>query len=120
MKVFLHHIYEYQKGLRNLILHTASVTDKELIVKKLQKRNISFHIIAVNAAKINVFFGAKMCVDTVKSINKSKLSDYTAEEDFILGIMLGYDRKLQCERYLRQCNGGCANQRCGDKRSNAV
>jgi hypothetical protein len=25
MKVFLHHIYEYEKGLRNLILHTMRI-----------------------------------------------------------------------------------------------
>ena len=28
MEVFIHHIYEYQKGIRNLILHT---TEKENI-----------------------------------------------------------------------------------------
>lgn len=28
MEVFIHHIYEYQKGIRNLILHT---TEKEKI-----------------------------------------------------------------------------------------
>ena len=35
------------------------------------------------------------------------LSDLTDEEDFILGVMLGYDRLKQCERYLkRKRNGG--------------
>ncbi|RLD17868.1 MAG: DUF2023 domain-containing protein, partial [Caldiserica bacterium] len=29
------------------------------------------------------------------------LSNLTEEEDFILGIMLGYDRLKQCERYMR-------------------
>ncbi|MBN2063189.1 MAG: DUF2023 family protein, partial [Sedimentisphaerales bacterium] len=31
---------------------------------------------------------------------KPKLSDFTPEEDYILGIMLGYDRLKQCQRYV--------------------
>ena len=31
MEVFIHHIYEYEKGLRNLILHTTSATNREKI-----------------------------------------------------------------------------------------
>ena len=37
----------------------------------------------------------------LRRFNKRYLSELTAEEDFILGIMLGYDRVKQCERYLR-------------------
>ena len=31
MEVLVHHIYEYEKGLRNLILHTTSATNREKI-----------------------------------------------------------------------------------------
>ena len=34
MDVLVHHIYEYEKGLRNLILHTTSKALKEKIEKK--------------------------------------------------------------------------------------
>lgn len=101
MKVFVHHIYEYQKGLRNLILHTAHIKYKEQIINKLTKLNIAFHIEEMSAQKINVFFGAPECVAVVKEINKKFLNNYTPEEDFILGTMLGYDRKLQCSRFLK-------------------
>lgn len=42
----------------------------------------------------------KKCVDVVKTFSP-KLNELTAEQDFILGIMLGYDRVKQCERYLK-------------------
>ena len=37
MEVFIHHIYEYEKGLRSLILHTTSATNREKIEAKLKK-----------------------------------------------------------------------------------
>lgn len=58
----------------------------------------------MNNEKINVFFGAKDCVDVVKTFVSKKLNELTPEQDFILGIMLGYDRLKQCERYLKLNN----------------
>lgn len=100
MKVFNHHIYEYRKGLRNLILHTISDEYRYLIETKLKKLAIAYHIYPLTNGNINVFFGAKECVDVIKAIGKTSLTDYTPEEDFILGTMLGYDRLQQCLRYL--------------------
>ena len=42
MEVFIHHIYEYQKGIRNLILHTTEKENIEFIQNKLNAENISF------------------------------------------------------------------------------
>ncbi len=47
-----------------------------------------------------MFFGAPECLEIVRRIGKFDLSRYTPEEDFILGIMLGYGRRQQCTRYL--------------------
>jgi hypothetical protein len=102
MEVFNHHIYEYEKGLRNLILHTASIDDREFIERKLEKRKIPYLIQQISPERMNVFFGHKCCIDVVKSINKVRLNEYTDEEDFILGTMLGYDRLLQCRRFLKR------------------
>ena len=33
---------------------------------------------------------------------KKPLSNFTDEEDFILGVMLGYDRTRQCDRYIKR------------------
>lgn len=40
----------------------------------------------------------------LEKIGDKHLSDYTPEEDFILGTMLGYDRVQQCDRYLKMKN----------------
>lgn len=102
MEVFYHNLYELQKGLRGLALCTLKEHNKDKIVSRLNKEAVSYHINPIGEGKINVFFGEKACVDIIKSFNKVFLTDFTPEEDFILGIMLGYDRLKQCERYLNK------------------
>jgi len=102
MKVFYHHIYEYKKGLRNLILHTTNLEEKDIIKKKLEKENISYIIHKISSEKINVFFGNALCIEVIESIDKPRLNDLTDEEDFMLGTMLGYGMIHQCERYLKR------------------
>ena len=100
MKVFSHHIYEYQKGLRNLVLHTMVATYQEAAIKKLKFNKIDYVIQRIENNKINIFFGAEECVAVIKQFIHKNLNEFTAEQDFILGIMLGYDRKIQCKRFL--------------------
>ena len=100
LKVFYHHIYEYKKGIRNLILTTEKAEYKNSIENRLNRENIDYVIHDISNNKINVYFGAKECVDVVKTFN-SKLNELTPEQDFMLGIMLGYDRVKQCERYMK-------------------
>lgn len=104
MKVFNHHIYEYRKGLRNLILHTTAIVNYFDIKSRLEKLNIAYQIYLLNDKAINIFFGDADCIEIIRKINKEKLVDYTPEEDFILGTMLGYCRKQQCERYIKLKN----------------
>ncbi len=100
MKVLCHHIYEYKKGLRNLVLHTMDSRDLEKAEEKLRQYRITYFVQYVTPQKVNVFFGKEQCVKIVKSFQRRTLTDFTPEEDFILGIMLGYDRLIQCDRYL--------------------
>jgi len=102
MEVFRHHLYEYRKGLRNLILHTTHRSFRARIIKKLEKEGVDYIIQPINDNRINIFFGATECVDVIRHIGKANLGAYSAEEDFILGIMLGYDRLKQCQRYLKR------------------
>lgn len=102
--VFLHHIYEYKKGLRNLVLHTTNKKSKKRIKERLLRENIHNIIYDIGSKNINVFFGSKTCIEIIKHINKEKLFDFSDEEDFILGTMLGYDRDIQCKRYLEKKN----------------
>ncbi|MFI3297188.1 MAG: DUF2023 family protein [bacterium] len=106
MEVLGHHIYEYQKGLRDLVLHTMQVGNREAAERKLNHYNIEYIIVPVTKNKINIFFGKRDCVDVVRTFSNKPLNTLTAEEDFILGIMLGYHRLEQCKRFLKRklCN----------------
>jgi len=107
MDVLTHHIQEYKKGLRTLVLHTARASNRAAIEKRLNWAMIDYYIQEVNEKKINVFFGDSICIDVIKQMNFTSLSNLTDEEDSILGTMLGYDRLKQCERYLkRKYSGG--------------
>ena len=101
MEVFNHHLYEYKKGLRNLVLHTCCRDIGYDIICKLEHHNVEYLIYPLGKKRINVFFGNTACLEIVRRIGKFRLSKYTPEEDSILGIMLGYDRRRQCERYLK-------------------
>ena len=106
MEVFTHHIQEYKKGLRALVLYTTKASNRYAIEERLTRERIDYYIQKVNGTKINVFFGNPICVSVIKQMNITSLSNLTAEEDFILGTMLGYDRVKQCERYLRRKRNG--------------
>lgn len=108
MKVLRHHVYEYQKGIRHLVLHTSSVNFEKEIVKLLEKKNVDYFIQRFSDQKINVFFGDRKCISVLKRIGQKNLSEFTDEEDFMLGIMLGYDPLKQCERYLKRKNTNLA------------
>jgi len=102
MKVFAHHIQEYKRGLRGLVLYTTKRSNRDAIEKRLEREMIEYYIQEVNKTKINVFFGNSVCIAVIKQMNLTSLSNLTDEEDFILGTMLGYDRVKQCERYLKR------------------
>lgn len=101
MKVLSHHIYEYKKGLRHLVLHTLDANLRFEAEAKLRQRNISYVIRQVTETKINIFFGDEACIEVIRAIGDKKLNEFTPEEDFILGIMLGYDSLKQCDRFLK-------------------
>ena len=94
------HIYEYKRGVRRLVLHTAPIEERGFIEKRLSRYGLAHHVVPVGERKINVFFGDDCCVEVIRSIGKPRLCDYTPEEDFLLGAMLGYDLAAQCDRYL--------------------
>jgi len=102
MQILLHHVYEYNKGLRSLVLHTMSSNEQFKTEELLTRKGISYCLQYVNAHKINVFFGKEQCIQIIKSFGEKSLSNFTDEEDFILGVMLGYDRTQQCDRYIKR------------------
>ncbi len=101
-KVMTHLIYEYKKGLRNLALITLPATNRRNAENMLTLKGIDYIVQEVTSDKINLFFGDIRCLNIVRSFNQPSLSKLSNEQDFILGIMLGYDRTQQCERYLNR------------------
>ena len=99
MKVFLHHIYEYKKGLRHLILHTTAATHKEAIDKILTDLNISHIFVETAPSKINVFFGDSCNIEIIRTYGYYDLSNFTNEQDLIPVALPGHNSDLQNKRY---------------------
>lgn len=100
MEVFAHHLYEYGRGLRRLVLHTTRSEYRGTITDRLEKKDISYLIKDVTNTKINVFFGESYCIEVLRTFPHLNLYNLPPDKDFILGAMLGYDMKVHCKRYL--------------------
>lgn len=101
IKVLANHIYEYQKGVRKMVLFTFNKRYEQMAVLRLQREKINYLILPVGNDRLNLFFGREECLQAVKLMITKPLSKLSAEEDFILGTLLGYDLCEQCKRY---CN----------------
>ncbi|MDU1889264.1 MAG: DUF2023 family protein [Dysgonomonas sp.] len=103
MRVFYHLVYEFKKGIRDLILCTLPANAEEQVRHRLEKNAISYKIERIKNGNINVFFGKDECLTVVSKIcNNKPLNKLTPEEDFILGILLGYSISEQCSRYCKK------------------
>lgn len=117
MKVLMNHIYEYEKGVRQMVLYTFNKRYADYAVERLSHRNISYVIQPAGSDSLNLYFGSPECMDAVRLLITKPLNELSPEEDFILGTMLGYDLRRQCQRYCQrkcrhQCNGQCDGQCC--------
>lgn len=100
-RIAMHHIYEYQKGVRPLALCTLHPNDASSIIKRLERLGIDYyHQYTPNRGHINLFFGHSSCVAMVRHMLEERyLHELSLEQDFILGALLGYDLPRQCDRY---------------------
>ena len=104
MKVLMNHIYEFKKGVRQMILFTFNKKYETFALERLKRQNIDYIIQPVGNDRLNLFFGKKECMDAIRIMVTRPLNKLTPEEDFILGALLGYDICAQCERYCeRKC-----------------
>ncbi len=99
LKVFLNHIYEFKKGVRQMVLYTMKKKYEDFAIKRLANQKINYFIQPVGEDKINLFFGRRECIKAISYLVNRPLNQLSPEEDFILGTMLGYDICAQCERY---------------------
>ncbi|KAF0212327.1 MAG: hypothetical protein FD172_1267 [Methylocystaceae bacterium] len=105
-ELFHHNIYEYGRGVRGLFLMTLSRRELELTLGKLERQGIHHFVQELNQFKVNLFFGRPAYVAVARSIVTRPLNALTAEEDFMLGTLLGYDREQQCRRFLTRSGRG--------------
>lgn len=100
MELFSNLVYEYKKGVRDLILFTCTKSQAVECLNYLNKLNIKYLAVTVGEGKINLFFGNDKCLQILKGFSSLNLDEISAHEDFILGIMLGYSRVEQYSRLL--------------------
>lgn len=106
-KVLMNHIYEYQKGVRQMVLYTFNGKYEQAVTDRLRLEGIDFVAQHISNGNVNLFFGRKACVDAIRLFVTRPLYELSPEEDFILGALLGYDISLQCERYCKRKCGQC-------------
>ena len=97
--VLSNHIYEYKKGVRNLILYTLRKEHASGAVRRLEGQGIDYMVQDLGGANVNIFFGSPECIMAVRSFVNRPLNHLSPEEDFILGALLGYDIRLECQRF---------------------
>ena len=110
LKVLMNHIYELNKGVRQMVLFTCNKKYGQQAVERLESQGIPYVLQPAGQQNLNVYFGRRECLEAIRLIVTRPLNQLTPEEDFILGAMLGYDICAQCERYCRrkgQCGGKC-------------
>lgn len=101
-RIVNHSLYELDKGVRQLFMLTVSWADLPGVVARLAAERVDHYIHRLNDSRVNLFFGRAALVETVRRFVDKPLCELTAEEDFMLGALLGYDREQQCRRYLER------------------
>lgn len=103
MLVFSHHIYEFKKGVRDMVLCTLTAPLADKAILKLERNEICYITQTIKNGNINVFFGKEECLNVVKNLCKDRtLDQLSPEEDFIIGTLLGYSITEQCKRYCKK------------------
>lgn len=51
IRIFLNHIYEFKKGVRNMVLYTMSKEHEEFAIRRLKNQKISYMIQEVGTNK---------------------------------------------------------------------
>lgn len=62
MKVLMNHIYEYKKGVRQMVLYTFNKRYEKFAVNRLENQNIDYFIQPVGNNTLNLFFGREACI----------------------------------------------------------
>ena len=86
LKVLVNHIYEYQKGVRPMVLFTCKKQYEEFATSRLANQDISFVTQPVGNKNINIFFGKEECINAIKLMVNRPLNQLSPEEDFYFRV----------------------------------
>ena len=75
MKMLLHHIYEFRKGVRDLVLCTLCPTCAGLLIERLRSQGIDYLLQPVTEQKVNLYFGKRSCLDAVQTFVDKPLTN---------------------------------------------
>lgn len=95
------YIYEIKKGTKPAALVTLSAEDAAKASEKIKKAGLSIVVQHLKNGKANVFFGDYAPIEVIKTLIHKPLNEFSPCEDFVLGIILGYSREKQCERFVQ-------------------
>jgi hypothetical protein len=102
MDLVRHLAYEIDRGVRALALHTGSRKELPELTAWIQSMNLDYIAVSIGGEQSNLFFGRPECIQALRRFSTLKLNEMSEEEDFMLGVMLGYDLCRQCARYDRR------------------
>ncbi|ALK09914.1 DUF2023 family protein [Blastochloris viridis] len=108
LQIFNHHLYELSKGLRPLAMMTMTADAAGAVIARLAAAGIAHHVHEACPDRVNVVFGCQPAVMAVRRFMAGPLCQLSAEHDFMLGVLLGYDRERQCVRYLARAENTAA------------
>jgi hypothetical protein len=94
------YLYELGRGVRQLFMLTMTPREAQAVQARLEQEH------PVSELKVNLFFGNAQFVAVARRIAIRPVNQLSAEEDFILGTLLGYDGEQQCRRYLGRLDMG--------------
>ncbi len=99
-RIVNHSVYEYGKGVRPLFMLTMVIDELPAVLARLATTAMDHFVHRVDEARVNLFYGAPAHVAVVRSFVDKPLSRLSPQEDFMLGMLLGYDPAQQCRRLL--------------------
>ena len=101
-RLFNHQLYELSKGIRPLSMLTVTKPECDPVVRRLMRDGVAYYLHEACATKVSVLFGRPAAVAAARRFLTKSLCKLSPEHDFMLGILLGYDREQQCVRYIER------------------
>mgnify|MGYP000849801376 CR=1 FL=1 len=85
------YLYELGKGVRQLFMLTMTPREAQAVQARLDRDGIAFYRQRVSEEKVNLYFGNAQFVAVAQRLAIRPVCQLSAEEDFILGTLLGYE-----------------------------